>query len=333
MNTTACEPGWAQDEFVYSTAPESREECILNLAFFNSFVAIIVLIQFVNAVVITNSVLGRAKRMEQKLQYGQYQTILFPWCTLITVLLFIVLPNTIGTGNNVMLCLLGLMWQFFNLTALRWVAKVHRLGARLIVKRLPEAKPILQAIKPDRVVARLMILAHMVCTAQFICLCILAVVFYQDAVWVQAGFGLNAVFVSLVCLCALHQTEKCRHAVRDTIRQVGDMLSPDTLVKYEEVQTRFRNQQLLFAFFGGMGILICALAAGEVFPIDHRVLLTALGLDAAGTLSMFLSTLSPCIFWGARHSSDKLANSPANSKLSPTEGEILSNAPTSPSNN
>lgn len=330
MNTTGCDSGWAQDDFVYSTAPERREDCILNLAFFNAFVAVLVLIQFANAVAIIHSVLARAKRMGQTLQCGQYQTMAFPLCTVLAVLLFIVLPNTIGTAHNVMVCLLGVMLELFNLTSLRWVAKIHRLGARLITKRLPESKPILQAIKPDHVVPRLMVLAQIVCTAQFVCLSILAVVFYRDAAWVRAGFGLNAVFVFILSLCALHQTEKCRRAVRDTSKQVGDMLSPETLIKYQQVQTKFRNQQGLFVVFGGMGVLICALAAGGAFPIDHRVLLVALGLDAASTLAMFLTTVSLCeLGWGSKQPSDKVAHSPTNSKLSPIEGEVLSNYPNS----
>lgn len=303
-------PGWARDTFVYSTAAASPpgELCILNLAFFNAFMALVLVIELANLCVNTHSVLERARRRNQRLRWGQYQTILSSLCTLVVGVLFTILPHTHGTDYNVMLCLVGVVWCLFNVVALRWVSKIHRLGSKLIMKRVPEAKSTLQALGQDQTVFSVLLgLGYVLTAMQFLCTCVLAVVFYEDAGWVRASYGLNTAFLAIAAACALHQTEKCRQAVKQTIQQVAEMLTAGTLDKYAQVQAKFRNQELFFALVGVGSTLMCALAAAGVIPVDHRMLLVAMGLDAAGALLMSVSATT--VSCGRRR--------PPNSKLSP----------------
>lgn len=311
MNSTGCEPGWAKDEFVYSTALLAPAgECSLSIAFFNAFMSIVVLIQLANVVITTHGILRRARQRNSSLLLGQYQTIASCFCTLAAVLLFAILPNTIGTARNSMFCIVGIVLLLFNVNLSRRAQKIHRLGTRLIMKRLPEAKHTLSRANPnDRVVAGLVSLGYVICLVEGVFMCIVAVVLFQDAHWPQASIGLNAAFMVIICACAVHQTEQCRRAVRDTTKQVQDLVSPHTLVKYARVQAKFRNQELVYVLFGSVGVVVCTLAAAGVLPIDHRLMLAALGLDATGTLAMLMSTAMTCLFT-RKESSDKVANSP-----------------------
>ncbi|KAH9261652.1 hypothetical protein BASA81_000308 [Batrachochytrium salamandrivorans] len=311
MNSTGCEPGWAKDEFVYSTALlTTTSECTVNIAFFNAFLSILILIQLANFVITTHGILQRARQRKLALLFGQYQTIASCFCTLVAVLLLIILPNTIGTEQNSMLCLVGIILFLFNINLSRRTEKIRRLGTRLIMKRLPETKHTLSRINPnDRLVTGLVSLGYLICVVEFVFICIIAVILYQDAHWPQVSIGLNAAFLCIICACAVHQTEQCRRAVRDTTKQVRNMLNPQTLVKYSQVQAKFRNQMLVYVLFGSVGATVCILAAIGVIPIDHRLLLTAVGFDATGTLAMLLSTAMSCLFT-RRESSDKVANSP-----------------------
>lgn len=288
MNTTNCTvPGWAHDDLVFSLR-DQEESCTLNIVFFNTYVSFLVLLQCVNLVIRTQYVLHRARKTKRALGRHQYVTIGSTLITLIAIILFLVLPNTIGAGRNTSVCLVNITLLMFNFSLLRWVEKIMRLGSRLIMKRLPEAKSLSASrlLQRDNFVTGMLAVSYVLCLFMFITGCVLSIVLYEQRVWPHVALGLMGSFLIIASTCSVYQTEKCRRVISDTAKRVKSVLTPSVYGKYDKVQSKFRSQQILVFTLGFVGSVVCLLGAANVFAIDHIMLLTAITFDAVGTIFM-----------------------------------------------
>ncbi|KAH9254629.1 hypothetical protein BASA81_007386 [Batrachochytrium salamandrivorans] len=293
-----CSEGWAHDS-LFPT--KERGGCELNLAFFCTFVAVLLVVQIAMFVVRTEFMLRRAKQLQRPLVPQQYITLAIAVPPMLFLLLMLVLPNALPSSTsevNVMYLLFGLHITTTALSMIRWVWKLRRLGYRLILKRLPDTKAAIRlasgAGKTERLTVVLTMLAYLVAIMFLLCACVGVAPSSYDYVLVRATFGLLAAIVLLAGLSAVIQSEQCIAVITASASKVDDLVDATVRQRYDVVIKKFKFQRGVLAGFSLIAIVPCTLAAAAVIPAEKEMYLLLLTMDVVSCFAMLGSLTCRC---------------------------------------
>jgi len=215
------------------------------------------------------------------------------------MLLLIIVPASYGTGNNVMVLLLGLQFVSFQLIGERWFRKLVRLGSRIIkpsfgTKQVEAAssgsselnsstddKSMDYLGKTDTLLKVLDVSILTTILMQGIALCVLALVFPESNTWLRVGLGLHGLYCWLTVSASVWQYERCNQAITATNAGLKDVARAGKSKQgINSVQVKFRRHQMILLIAGMPGGLVYVLWGAGIVPINYVLVIVNSAFDA-----------------------------------------------------
>lgn len=315
VDQTGCEPLFAKDNLFAMGLDQSMIGCSLSIVAFTVCFAVFLCIMLLVAALRTYVIFhNRKRKLQQLLSVSSWMSILTlvqSWLCVALYLIILVVFHTYGAGDNVFVFLLGMESLLFGIGSDQWVAKLIRLGSRIIGPTRKQVQQMnSQQFRPmgsgrlprqsvmqiadamshsDRNLKAISMLNRFVLGLQFLFLCILAMVFQTQRIWLRAGIALLAVSVFLSLVAALWQYHRCENAMLETQRNIeGKQSAPHWI---DVVRWKFLMHRLVLASIGIPGIITILLWAIEVIPINYIMLIVFGVFDVATNSIMILTFL------------------------------------------
>jgi hypothetical protein len=299
MNTSGCELNFARDDFFISDYSGSIPPCYFSIPVYYTFMSIFSTILFLVAVVRTSLV--RHMRLKKKKRIEKFSvnamipllTVAASWGSFIVIMLMMIIPATQGATQTNMTFLLGWQCLCFNFLAERWLRKLIKLGGKIIApkSRIGDSSSsnggdheikVLEKLK--RTDNMLKVLETIIITGiifQFICFCILSMVFPSQKVWLNIGIGMEGYEIFFSMFALVWQYHRCSQAIKASSTVVRGILDGKQR-PLDNVNQKFRKHQLILMAFGLSGSMVFLLWSVNVIPISY-LLLIATSLFDSGT--------------------------------------------------
>ena len=309
MDTQGCPPFYALDDLYAVGLDPSQIRCSFSIVAFTVCISIILFIILVVAVLRTLIIFQNRRRKLQQLfslsSWISMLTLLQSWLCVGLYSSILIIMYVYGTGHNVFIFLLGVGNLLFGIGSDQWMAKLIRLGTRIIAP--PNNKRVINAARAasrgsvvklvdviseaDVVLKAIITLNRVLLLLQFICLCILSMIFINERIWLKIGVGIQAILVLSSLIAALWQYHRCETAIQETQRNVKeDKITTTTSSKWaDSVRLKFRLHKLVLASMGIPATLILLLWSIEVIPMNYIMLIVFAAFDAATNGMMVLT--------------------------------------------
>jgi len=306
MNTSGCDPAFARDSMFVYPGSLTEPSCTLLMPLYFLMLSIFFLLLLAVALVRTSLVLNK-KRGATRLPSNSVLSSLVPWVIVsaswvscFVIFLLIIIPSTYGTGNNVIVFLLGLEFLSFNILGERWFRKLVRLGSKIIKPILGtnknydasngsselsativDDKSMAYLEKTDTLLKAIDVAVILTITIQLIAMCVLAMVFPANNTWLRVGLGLHGLDCWFTALANVWQYERCSNAISSTSAGLRDVVRSGTAKHgMVAVQAKFRKHQLILITLGGPAGLVYILWGAGVIPINYILVIVTGFYDA-----------------------------------------------------
>ena len=315
FNTTGCADAFARDDLlVPSSLPDFFSACFVSLPAYYILLLFFAIILSGVAFARTKLVQVRTKRMRLGQKVGSSLTarlspavVLFAsWSSVCVLALFLIVPLAVSPLNNSLIFLIGVQYACFNILSERWLMKLVRLGSKIIMGGSKKdnsssssgvvGEEHLKAMdylnRSDNVLVVLHTLIIVGLVFQFICLCVLSMIFTDTSLFVRIGIGMQGFNIFIPMCAIIWQYQRCTTAILASSKTTKNLAQNGGRNQaLESVVLKFRRHQIILAIFGIPGSLVFLLWGVSVFQVSFVVIIINSFLDAfvnCGVLVTFI---------------------------------------------
>jgi hypothetical protein len=298
MNQSGCPSGYARDEVYAIGVDRSGLDCSLSLVAFTVCWVLFTTVMFTVAALRTHLIIANRKRKKQALcvraSWGSLLALGQSWVSLAIFLTALVVLYVPGADPNAYVLLSGLEFFFFNICASLWVAKVLRLGMKLIGHRpvgaaatinkpsngdiiKPQGRPsvlLMQSMQhrlmtdSDLVIKVLKLTGLGAWIAQFVSLCVMGMIRKDEIIWLRIGLGLMGLLTLIHASVLVWQYRRCEEAIMRTQTALKGKTTADP--KWvQSVRFKFRVHATVLVAVASPAIIILWLWAFGAVPITY----------------------------------------------------------------
>lgn len=278
MNTSGCSSfGIGRDDLLQmNTGKEAPCTLIIPLyiVVVTLFGCILLLVAIKRTMyIIRRSETGNYGQDSNKFGMNQIYTLTQSWLTVLNVFLLLIIPFTYGTSNSVICFLVGTLYFFFGISADRWIAKILRLGSRIIGKKPNNnTEEIYRHLDQlDWILTILVYSIRFVLLLQLSCT-ILTVVYPLDRYWLLSVIGFQVYLVTAAVTILMYQYQRCKNAIYASQRNIQGIVEHANRGT-NAVLKKFNRHQLILIGMGLPAICIHVLWTVEVIPVNYIVVM------------------------------------------------------------